>query len=69
MLNPRYELIAQAYGIAYALVVDRKDLSAAVEQMLSTPGPFILECAIKEDADVMPMTAPGKSVNEMQLGR
>ncbi|MBR6121801.1 MAG: biosynthetic-type acetolactate synthase large subunit [Prevotella sp.] len=67
MLNPRYDLIAQAYGIPYEVVVDRKDLPAAVERMLSAKGPFILECAIKEDADVMPMTAPGKSVDEMQL--
>ena len=67
MLNPQYELIAMAYGIPYELVIDRKDLSAKVAKMLTTDGPFILECAIKEDADVMPMTAPGKSVNEMML--
>ncbi len=67
MLNPQYELIARAYGIPYAVVVDRKDLAAAVERMLATAGPFLLECAIKEDADVMPMTAPGKSVDEMML--
>ena len=67
MMNPKYDLIAQAYHIPYELVVDRKDLSAKVEKILSTEGPFILECAIKEDADVMPMTAPGKSVDEMML--
>ena len=67
MLNPEYELISKAYNIPYTLVVDRKDLAGAVEQMLTTQGPFIMECAIKEDADVMPMTAPGKSVNEMML--
>lgn len=67
MLNPQYELIAKAYGIPYELVIDRKDLSAKVAKMLTTDGPFILECAIKEDADVLPMTAPGKSVNEMML--
>jgi acetolactate synthase-1/2/3 large subunit len=67
MLNPRYDLIAQAYGIPYQLVVERDDLPAAVDRMLAVKGPFILECAIKEDADVMPMTAPGKSVDEMML--
>ena len=67
MMNPRYDLIAQGYGIPYELVTDRKDLRAKVQKMLATKGPFILECAIKEDADVMPMTAPGKSVNEMKL--
>ena len=40
--------IAQGYGIAYQAVTDRKDLAAAVEKMLSTDGPFLLECAILE---------------------
>ena len=67
MLNPRYELIAEAYGIPYELVTDRSELQAKVDCMLNTQGPFILECAIKEDANVMPMTAPGKAVDEMML--
>ena len=67
MMNPCYELIARGYGISYEAVTDRNRLAAAVEKMLSTPGPYLLECAIKEEDNVMPMTAPGKSVNEMQL--
>ena len=67
MLNPRYELIAQGYGIPYQAVTDRKDLAAAVERMLTTDGPFILECAIKEDDDVLPMTPPGMNVDDMML--
>ena len=35
--------------------------------MLTTKGPFILECAIKEDDDVLPMTPPGKNVDDMML--
>ncbi|MBD9015318.1 MAG: thiamine pyrophosphate-binding protein, partial [Prevotella sp.] len=67
MLNPRYEEIAKAYGIPYDVVIDRKDLKAKVEKMISTKGPYLLECAIKEDEDIVPMTLPGKSVDEMQL--
>ena len=67
MMNPCYELIAQGYGIPYVAVTDRKDLRAAVEKMLTTDGPFILECAIKEDDDVLPMTPPGMNVNDMML--
>ena len=67
MLNPQYDLIAQAYHIPYDVVVDHKDLASKVDKMLATDGPYILECAIKEDADVMPMTAPGKRVDEMML--
>ena len=67
MLNPNYELIAQGYGIAYEAVTDRKDLAAAIGRMLKTQGPFILECAILEDDDVLPMTPPGMNVDDMML--
>ena len=49
------------------VVIDRSTLHAAIEHMLSTEGPFILECAIKEDDDVLPMTPPGMSVDDMML--
>ena len=67
MKNPCYELIAKGYGIPYQAVVDRKDLTEAVQKMLSTKGPFILECAILEDDDVLPMTPPGMNVDDMML--
>ena len=67
MMNPCYELIAQGYGIPYAAVTDRSQLAAAVERMLTTDGPFIMECAIKEEDDVLPMTPPGMNVNDMML--
>ncbi len=67
MMNPCYELIAQGYGIPYQAVTDRKDLASAIEKMFATDGPFILECAIKEDDDVLPMTPPGMDVDKMKL--
>jgi len=67
MKNPCYELIAQGYGIAYQAVTDRQQLRDAVKKMLTTDGPFILECAIKEDDDVLPMTPPGMNVDDMML--
>ena len=67
MLNPNYELIAQGYGIPYAAVTDRSDLAAAVEKMLTTDGPYILECAILEEDNVLPMTPPGMNIDEMKL--
>ena len=67
MLNPCYELIAQGYGIAYEAVTDRENLAAAIEKMLTTDGPYILECAIKEEDNVLPMTPPGMNVNDMML--
>ena len=67
MLNPDYKQIAEAYKIPYLKVKDRKDLAAAVRQMLDTKGPFLLETIIMEEDDIMPMTVPGASVSEMLL--
>ena len=40
---------------------------AAIRRMLTTKGPFILECAIKEEDNVLPMTPPGMNIDQMQL--
>ncbi|HBN47563.1 MAG TPA: biosynthetic-type acetolactate synthase large subunit [Prevotella sp.] len=67
MLNPCYEVIARGYGIAYGVAVDRADLQARIQEMLSTDGPYLLECAVKEDENVTPMITPGSAIDEMQL--
>jgi len=67
MMNPNYELIAKGYGIAYEAVTKREMLQTAIEKMLSTKGPYILECAILEEDNVLPMTPPGMNVNDMML--
>ncbi len=67
MLNPDYRTICAGYGIAYGLVTDRSDLAAAIDRMLATDGPYVLECAVKEEDNVLPMTPPGKNVDEMML--
>ena len=67
MMNPDYAMIAKGYGIPYLALTDRKDLSNAIEQMLKTDGPFILECAIMEEDNVLPMTPPGMDIDKMML--
>ena len=67
MMNPDYRMIAKAYGIPYQLLTERRDLSTSVSMMLETDGPYILECAIKEEDNVLPMTPPGMNVDQMML--
>ncbi len=67
MLNPDYEQIASAYGIPSRTVVDRAELDGAIQEMLSTEGAFLLQCAVKEEDNVLPMTPPGANVDEMLL--
>ncbi len=67
MANPDYELIAKGYGIPCRTVVDRKDLDAAIREMLDTKGPYLLQCAVLEEENILPMTPPGGNVDEMLL--
>ncbi len=67
MLNPDYEQIASAYGIPSRTVVDRVELDGAIQEMLSAEGAFLLQCAVKEEDNVLPMTPPGANVDEMLL--
>ncbi|MDD6494623.1 MAG: biosynthetic-type acetolactate synthase large subunit [Bacteroidales bacterium] len=67
MCNPDFGLVAKAYDIPYRRVENREDLPSAINEMLATKGPFLLETIIKADANVEPMTAPGQAVDEMML--
>lgn len=67
MMNPKYELISQAYGIPCQTVTEREELPAAIDAMLSTAGPYLLQVAVKEEDNVFPMTPPGANIDEMML--
>lgn len=67
MLNPEYEQIAAAYGIPARTVTSRAALGDAIREMLETEGAFLLQCAVKEEDNVLPMTPPGANVDEMLL--
>ncbi|MBQ7238632.1 MAG: biosynthetic-type acetolactate synthase large subunit [Bacteroidales bacterium] len=67
MCNPDFEKIAEGYNIPCRTVVERKDLDAAIREMLDTKGPFLLQCAVMEEDNVLPMTPPGGNVDEMLL--
>lgn len=67
MMNPDYQQIASAYGIPSRRVMKREDLEEAIQEMLTTDGPFFLEACVVEEGNVLPMTLPGNSVNQMLL--
>ena len=67
MMNPDYMQIAKAYGIPSRRVMERAELDEAIREMLDTDGPFLLEACVIEEGNVLPMTPPGYSVNQMLL--
>ena len=67
MVNPDYMKIAEAYNIPSRRVINREELQDAIREMLDTDGPFLLEACVVEEGNVLPMTPPGGTVNEMLL--
>ena len=67
MMNPDYMQIATAYGIPARRVTEREELHEAIQEMLTTDGPFLLEACVIEEGNVMPMTPPGGTVDKMLL--
>ena len=67
MMNPKYGLIAKAYDINYELVYEREHLDEAIDKMLKTKGPYLLEVGVTPETKVLPMTPPGANVDEMLL--
>lgn len=67
MANPDYEKLAAAYGIPCETVVERKDLEAAIDKMVHTDGPYLLQVAVIEEGEVLPMCCPGNDVDDMLL--
>lgn len=67
MKNPQYKNICEGYHIPYGLAITHDGLKQEIEKMLATEGPYLLECAIKEEDNVMPMIPPGQPVDKMIL--
>lgn len=67
LLSPDYSKIAEAYRLPYALVTEREQLDGAIAAMLATEGPYLLEVAVMEEDNVLPMCCPGNDVDDMLL--
>lgn len=67
MMNPDYMQIASGYAIPARRVTSREALGEAIDEMLATKGPFLLEACVIEESSVMPMVPPGGSVHQMLL--
>jgi acetolactate synthase-1/2/3 large subunit len=65
--SPDFVAVAAAYRIAGKMIDDRKDLPAALNEMLSTNGSFLLEVMVTKENNVFPMVPQGCSVAEIRL--
>ncbi len=64
---PDFVAIAAGYGIPGRNVYTREELPAAIEEMLNTDGPFLLDVHTGYDEHVLPMIPAGKDYHAMIL--
>ena len=67
LVNPDFQKIAEAYSWNSRKVVDRAHLPEAIEEMLKSEKPYLLEVMIEKETNVFPMVPTGASVSEVLL--
>ncbi len=65
--SPDFVTIAKGYGIEGKSVSERKDVKAALKEMLDHKGSYLLEVMVGKENNVFPMVPQGCSVAEIRL--
>lgn len=62
--NPDFVALAQAFGWQAARVEDPAQIPNALDEMLASTGPYLLDCVVSPDQNVYPMIPPGAGIDE-----
>ncbi len=63
--NPDFVKLADAYGWQGERVVRPGEVPRAIERMLASEGPYLLDVAISPEQNVYPMVAPGAALDNV----
>ena len=63
--NPDFAAVARAYGIASTTVTQSNEIRACAEQAFAHEGPYLMDCIVDEDEDVVPMLLAGQKMDGM----
>jgi acetolactate synthase-1/2/3 large subunit len=64
---PDFVALAKAFGAAGLRVDDPAKLDATIEEMISIPGPVVVDCRVAKLENCFPMIPSGAAHNEMIL--
>ncbi|WP_194766721.1 biosynthetic-type acetolactate synthase large subunit [Tamlana sp. I1] len=67
MTNPDFVTIAKGYHIEGKRVSNRKDMEAAVKEMIESKESYFLEVCVEKEDNVFPMIPSGASVSDVRL--
>jgi acetolactate synthase-1/2/3 large subunit len=68
MKNPNFAAMAEAFGVKGIRCDDKTQVPKVVDQMLSHPGPVVVDFFVEPNEHVYPMVPSGKGLHEMELG-
>jgi len=63
--NPDFAAIARAYGIAASTVTRASEIESCGKLALAHKGPYLIDCIVDEDEDVVPMLLSGQKMDGM----
>ncbi len=63
--NPEFSSVAEAFGIPAIKITHANQVSAAIEQLLTSEGPLFVHVLIDPKENVWPLVPPGKSNSQM----
>ena len=66
-LYPDFVKIAAGFGVRGRRVIKRRELRAAIQEMLDHDGPYVLDVVVPYTEHVLPMIPGGRTVKEMIL--
>lgn len=64
-VQPDFVRLAESYGIRGVRVAAEEDARRVFPEALRDPYPWVIDCRVRQMANVFPMVAPGKGLNEM----
>jgi len=67
LVNPDFVAITKGFGIDAEKVTERNELSDALDRMLLSDKPYLLEVVVEKEENVFPMVASGASCAEIRL--
>jgi acetolactate synthase-1/2/3 large subunit len=65
--NPDFVKVAEAYGIQAKRVAERKDLKSAIQDLIESKEPYLLEFRVSKEENVFPMVPSNASVDDVRL--
>lgn len=65
--NPDFVAVSKGFGIDGQEVADRKELDQALDTLLASNKPYLLNIIVKKEENVFPMVPSGASVAEIRL--